>query len=74
MQFNPVMLHALLQKNDAELWATIRALAEKNGMKLSDATPSKSEMEKLRGVLSGAEKMDPREAKRLLDNMKKGGK
>ncbi len=73
MQFDPVMLNMLLQQSDEELWKSIQKIASKNGLKISDKAPSPEEIQKLRRVLSGAEKMDPREARRIINSMKKGG-
>ncbi len=74
MQPDPHMLEALLSQNDAILWASMRSIAKQKGLSLPEAPPSPSEMQRLRSFLSKADKIDPREAKRMIEAFKSGRK
>lgn len=73
MQFNPAMLAKLLEKPDSELWATVRQIAAASGVTLPVGMPPPSDMQKLRGILSGAPGKDYSEALRILQNYKQKG-
>lgn len=73
MKFDANALHALTAKNDRELWAAIRMIAAKNGLSLAEEAPPPSEMERLRGILSGAEKLSPSDAMKIVNDFKKKG-
>lgn len=73
MTFDPILLAGLLQKNDQELWATIRQIAEKSGISLPTGTPSPADMQQLRSILGSAPGTDYRKALNLLNRYRQGG-
>lgn len=74
MKFDANKLHMLKEKSDMELWLAIKSIAAASGLSLSDTPPSPKEMAKLRDLMSGAEKMSPAEAAKIINDLKKRGK
>lgn len=73
MKFDKAKLDELAKLPDKELWATIRTIAEKHGVHLPDKEPSHTELEKIRGAISGTEKISPIDAMRIINQYKKKG-
>ena len=74
MKLDKTMVDALLALNDDALWARIVMLGESKGFSLPKATPSPTDMTKLRALLSHPEKLDMVDAFRLLRDLKRGGR
>ena len=73
MKIDKEKLRELNEKNDSELWSIINGIAAKHGYDLPKSTPSKVEMDKIRSILGGADKINMREAMRLMNEYKKRG-
>ena len=69
-QFDPSMLKMILSLPDDQLWATIKSIAERNGVSLPKGTPPKSELARLRDAMSSANP-NVEEAKRIMEQYKK---
>ena len=70
MKINKEKLEALASLDDDSLWKEIRTTAQKFGYTLPAATPAKSDIEKIRGVMQSAEKISTLEIARLLSSLK----
>ena len=66
MQFDANMMKAFLEKSDSDLWQTVRAFAEQNGIKIPSSEPSAADMARLRAVLAGKSHKDVGEALEIL--------
>lgn len=73
MKIDREKLLELQAKSDSELWQVINEIAGKHGYNLPKNTPSKSEMDKIRSVLGSADKINMREAMRLMQEYKRRG-
>ena len=71
MKINKEALKALSEKNDKELWLEIQRIAGEHGYKLPTEAPKHEDMERIRGAMSGAEKISLGDAARILQNFKK---
>ena len=71
MKINKDELKRLLEKSDAELWASITEMAKAKGYDLQLGTPSKETIEKIRRALSGIEKISLSDAARIVNGYKK---
>ena len=74
MQIDPATLGALLALPDAQLWETVKEIARAGGITLPAATPSPSEMQKLRSIFADGEGLSPEKAKKIIEDYKKGTK
>lgn len=70
MRINKEELKKIAEKSDAELWQTIKEMGKSHGLNLPDAQPSKENLEKIRAVLSGTEKINLGEAARIINSYK----
>lgn len=70
MKVNKEQMKRLAEKNDAELWAEILSIAKSHGYNLSGTTPKSEDLEKIRRVLLGAEKISLADATRIINNYK----
>ena len=57
--------------DDNALWGSIRALASEHGFTLKETPASHEELERVRAILLGAEKINMREAIKLINTYKK---
>jgi len=73
MKIDKDKLRELSEKNDAELWSVISGIAAKHGYSLPKSTPSKADMDKIRGIMGSPDKFNMREAMRLMNEYKKRG-
>ena len=73
MKINKEKLDELMGKSDAELWSVINGIAAKHGCELPQGTPSKAEMDKIRAILGSADKLNMRDAMRLMQEYKRQG-
>ncbi len=71
MKIDKNALAALASLGDRELWEAIGKIASEHGFSLPKSTPNHEEMEKLRSVISGSDKINMREAIKLLNSYKK---
>lgn len=71
MKIDKEKLRELSEKSDAELWQTISGIAAKHGYSLPSNTPTEAEMNKIRSILGGADKLNMREAMRLMQEYKR---
>ena len=62
MQFDAEKMKTVLEKNDAELWQIIRAVAAKSGVSLPAGQPSAGDMARLRAILATKGSRDVDEA------------
>ncbi len=72
MQFDANMMKELLKKSDAELWQTVRRVAEANGITLPEGTPSAGDMARLRAILGTKGPGDVAEAMEVLRRARGG--
>ncbi|MBQ7363471.1 MAG: hypothetical protein IJW48_03355 [Clostridia bacterium] len=71
MKIDKDKLDALVAMSDGELWGEIRKIASAHGFTLPDRTPEHSEMEKIRGAVSGGARINLGEAVRILNDYKR---
>ena len=71
MKIDYEKLKSLAALPDAQLWATVRAVAAEKGFTLPDTPPSPEDMAKLRGVMKSAEGVRMTDAMRMLNQYKK---
>ena len=71
MKFNKEQLDALVALPDDALWKEIVNMAKKFGYTLPEATPSHSELEKLRSAVNGS-KINVAEALKVLKSCQSG--
>jgi len=72
MRIDKDKINRLSALGDDELWREVVTMAEGFGFKLPKDTPAHADMQKLRSAVS-AEKINARDAVRLLKTYKKGG-
>ena len=71
MRINKEQLENLARLPDDQLWAEIVKVGRAHGFSLPEKTPSHSDLERLRGAVTGA-KLNLSEAMRVLNSYKKG--
>ena len=71
MKIDKDKLRALSEKGDEELWREIQRIAGEHGYKLPVSAPKHEDMERIRGALSGAEKISLGDAARIMNSFKK---
>ncbi len=64
-------LRALCALGDDELWREVRSIAATHGLRLPEATPPHSEMEKMRAAVSGGG-LNLAGAMRIINEYKRG--
>ena len=73
MKIDKEKLMELSSKSDEELWGAIGEIAAKHGYTLPKSTPGKAEMDKIRAIMGNADKINMREAIRILQEYKRRG-
>ena len=73
MKINKEELKRLCEKSDAELWQIINEVAAKHGYDLPKSAPKNGEMNKIRAILGDSDKINMREAMRLMQEYKRRG-
>ncbi len=68
MKIDRAMIDGLLAMDDDKLWQTIRAFAATKKINLSEKTPPKETMQRLRAIFTGTEKYDLGSAVKILSN------
>ena len=71
MKIDKEKLREISGKPDAELWCTISEIAGKHGYVLPKNTPDKAQMDKIRAIMGNCDKINMREAMRLLQEYKR---
>ncbi len=74
MKINTERLSKFAELDDASLWSAMLGVAEAHGQKINAPMPSHSDMDRIRRILRGEEKIGMTEAMRILNSYKKGGK
>lgn len=74
MKINREELKAYAEKGDAELWSDIRGMAKKYGYTLSEEIPQHSDMQRIRNIMLGYEKISLGEGMKLLNSYKNKNK
>ena len=72
MKIDKDKLAAMLARDDESLWREIRNIAKGHGFNLPETTPPHSEMEKLRCAVGDGSKLSPRDAVKIINNLRKG--
>ena len=70
MKLNQEMLKKYAALGDTELWAEICGMGARYGYKLPQDAPSHAEMEKIRTLMRGGEKLGLADAVKLLNEYK----
>ena len=73
MKINNEKLKKLADLNDAELWKSMLEMAGSHGQRISSPMPSHSDMERIRRIMRGEERISLGEAMKLLNSYKNGG-
>ena len=72
MRIDKEKLSAMAELSDGELWATVTAIAAKNGIKLPGKPPSPEEMHKLRAAMTSPDKLNALGALKIINKYKRG--
>ena len=73
MKIDKEKLQRLSEKSDEELWSVINEMAKKHGYDLPKAAPTREEMNKIRDILKSADKLNMRDAAKLVQEYKRRG-
>lgn len=73
MKFDPAMMQALLQLDDAALWKKICQIAAQGGIALNETPPPPAEMAKLRALAGGCGQADVAQAVETLSRYRRKG-
>ena len=71
MKIDKSKLSAFASLSDEELWATVAAIASKNGITLPHKPPSHEELSKLRAALAEPDRLNALGALKLINKYKK---
>lgn len=74
MKINTEKLSKFAELDDASLWSAMLGMAEAHGHKLNAPMPPHEDMNRIRRILRGEEKIGMAEAIKVLNSYKKGGK
>ncbi len=74
MKIDKEKLKAYASLGDAELWGEITKMASQYGYSLPSQTPPHSDMEKIRGIMLGQEKISISEGMKILNTYKQKNK
>ena len=74
MKIDREKLKAYASLGDRELWAEICKMAKSHGYSLPEAVPPHSDMERLRAIMRGEEKISIAEGMRILNSYKQKSK
>ena len=72
MKIDKEKLSAMAALSDEELWATVLAIASRNGIKMPSKAPSHEELEKIRTAMSNPDKLNALGALKIISKYKKG--
>ena len=72
MQFDAKAMQEIIKQDDATLWRTVRAIAERYGVPLPEGTPPAADMARLRAILGTKGAGDVRDAMEVLRRVKGG--
>ncbi len=72
MKFDKGKLKELCAMDDTSLWCEVRKIAASYGLKLPEATPAHSEMERMRAAVNGGEKINFPEAMKIINEYRRG--
>ncbi len=70
MKINKEDLKLLADKDDASLWAEIFKMASEHGYSIRKEPPNHSDMEKIRGAMRGIDKINLKDAVRMMNTYK----
>ena len=73
MKINTEKLKKYADLNDEELWQAMLGIAGSYGQRINAPMPSHSEMERIRRIMRGEEKISISEAMKLISTYKKKG-
>ena len=73
MKINNEKLARLADLNDKELWESMLGIAGNHGQKISAPMPPHEDMERIRRILRGEERISLGEAMKLISSYKKKG-
>lgn len=73
MRFDPAMMQALLQLDDAALWKKICQITAQGGIALSETPPPPEELAKLRSLAGGCGQADVAQAVEKLSRYRRKG-
>ena len=73
MKIDREKLKEYAAKGDDDLWREARTLAAKYGYTLPEKTPPHSDIERLRDIMLGKEKINMREGIKILNEYKRKG-
>ncbi len=68
MKLDRTIIDELLAMDDDRLWQAVRGFAATKKIHLSEETPPKETMTRLRGIFTGTEKYDLASAVKILSN------
>ena len=74
MKIDYEKMKSYADKNDEALWTEIRAMASKYGYTLPTTPPPHSDMERIRAIMTGKEKIGLSEGMKLLNKYKQSTK
>ncbi|MBE6536968.1 MAG: hypothetical protein E7673_03335 [Ruminococcaceae bacterium] len=74
MKIDKTKLDAMLTLSDEALWKEIRTVAAAKGINMPEKAPNPKELEKVRGALRDADKLNLPTAMRLINDLKRGEK
>ena len=74
MRVDKEKLNALVALPDGELWCEVRKIAKSYGFTLPEKTPCESDMQKLRGAVTGSGKINLGDAVKILNDYKRKNK
>ena len=73
MKINTEKLARLADLNDEELWQSMLGIANSHGQKINAPMPPHEEMERMRRIMRGEERISLGEAMKILNIYKKKG-
>jgi hypothetical protein len=73
MKINTEKLARLADLNDEELWQSMLGIANSHGQKINAPMPPHEEMERMRRIMRGEERISLGEAMKILNSYKKKG-
>lgn len=71
MRFDKEKIERLASLPDRELWAEIRSMLSKHGIRLPDRMPSHEDLQRLREAFTLGEGISPMEAARFIGEYKR---
>ena len=71
MKVDKDKLNALLAMSDSDLWREVRAIAKGHGFTLPENAPPPSEMQKLRGAVSGGSTLNLAHAIKIINDYRR---